>query len=734
LNNKRQGILTVGLASVIAILSSCGHLPDEEELINYKNGEASLVFSEDNELIGKFFFEDRTNIEYRDFPRHLVDALISTEDVRFYEHHGNDPKSFLRVLFKTILFNKPGSGGGSTITQQLAKNMYGRKSRGLFHVITNKTREVIIARRIEKIFTKEEILTLYLNTVSFGENVFGIESAAFRFFGKNAGQLKIEESSVLIGMLKANTYYNPRLHPENAKIRRNVVLRQMQKYNHLTAGEADSLSGLPLVINYRGSEPGGIADYFLVIVRSELRDILNDINSRTGKKWDFEKDGLTIKTTINYKLQKYAVQSFRQHLPVMQRRLSEQYSGPSGKILLEQITEKELKRLKLTERAGERSFQEIFDWNGSYTDSISVTDSVAKALTLLHAGLMALDPNTGGIKAWVGGIDFKTQPYDQVLARRQMASVFKPVIYAAAVEDGMEPCHYLDNDSVKLSGFNDWSPENFDHSYGGKYSLAGALAHSMNIPTFSLFMEIGFSKVDSMWKKMGFTFPLADNPSLAMGTAEANIEEVAAAYSVFANGGYLVKPRCIETISAPDGKIIYENAFRAPGKRILDERTSFLMTAMLRKAVLEGTGTAVSSVYGVNIPLGGKTGTSQNYADAWFAVFNPKLVIVSRAGASTSAVHFNNGSYGSGSALALPLVALTLKKMNEDQRLSEKFASDFPELPEELKNSLDCPDFREKSFFDRFIDIFKPEKIPYGTDNEKPERKLRNLLRKIFRR
>jgi penicillin-binding protein 1A len=314
-----------------------------------------------------------------------------------------------------------------------------------------------------------------------------------------------------------------------------------------------------------------------------------------------------------------------------------------------------------------------------------------------------------------------------------MASVFKPVIYAAAVEDGMEPCQYLDNDSIKLSGFKDWSPENFDHSYGGKYSLAGALAQSMNIPTFSLFLQTGFEKVDSMWHRMGFSFPLADNPSLAMGTAEANIREVAVAYSSFANGGFLPEPQSIVAIKAPDGQVIFRNDFSMPGNRIFDDRTGLLMSAMLRKAVNEGTGASVSSVYGVNIPLGGKTGTSQNYADAWFAVFNPGIVMVSRVGASTAAIHFNNGSYGSGSALALPLVALTLKKVTENPELMEEFISDFPDLPEEYKNTLDCPDFREKNFFDRIIDIFQPEKVIYDSRHNKANRRLRSILRKIFR-
>ncbi len=733
----RVKILKVFLAASIAIMmffvSSCGHLPDRDELLNFKNASASLVFSEENELIGKFFYEDRTNISFGQIPSHLKNALIATEDARFYEHRGNDARSLLRVLVKTVLFSDKSSGGGSTITQQLAKNMFGRKSTGLMPVLTNKIREILLAHRLEKTFSKDEILTLYLNTVSFGENVYGIEAASTRFFNKSTELLKIEESALLTGMLKANTFYNPRLHPENAKIRRNVVLKQMEKYKYINSSKADSLSELPMVIDYRRSGPGGEADYFLVQVKSELKNILQDINSTMGKKWEPDKDGLIITTTLNLSLQKCVNQSFRYHLPGMQKKLNDQYMSLSGRRTLEQITLRELDRLNLTRRADEIKLQEIFDWKGAYSDSITVADSLKRALTILHAGMLAIDPLTGGIKAWVGGIDFKTQPYDQILARRQLASVFKPVLYAAALEDGMEPCQYLDNDSITLSGVENWSPENYDHSYGGKYSLAGALAQSMNIPTYSLFLKIGFEKVDSMWKRMGFSFSLDNTPSLALGTAEASIKEVAVAYSSFANGGYIIAPKCIASIKTPAGEVIYNNEFAPANTRILSEKSSLLMGALLRKAIREGTGVSINSVYGVNVPLAGKTGTSQNYSDAWFAVFTPKLVMVTRAGASSAAIHFNSGSDGSGSALALPLAALTLKKVQQDHTLNDKFIAWFPDLPPELEKSLDCPDFREKNLFDIFIDIFDHDKKNIDKNSGKTKKRIRTLFRKIFK-
>ena len=711
-----------------------GHIQTSKELLDYKNATASRVLSDEGELIGKFFAENRTNVSFQQIPLTLIDALIATEDVRFFEHEGIDSRSLARVLIKSVLFNNRNSGGGSTITQQLAKNMFGRKESGILTMPVNKTKEAFLAGRLESEYTKEEILTLYLNTVSFGENLFGIEAASARYFNRRVEQLKIEESAILVGMLKAPSYYNPHLHPENARNRRNVVISQMEKYNYLEIKEADSLRKLPLVLDYNNFELKGAADYFLVQAKNETEKILQDVFSATGKKWDPEEDGLIITTTLNLSFQVLALESFQEHLSVMQKRLSEQYNSLTGKKITAEITENILKQKNLLNRADEIILEAIFDWNGSYTDSITVRDSVMKALTLLHAGLLALDPTTGAVKAWVGGVDFKTQPYDQVLARRQLASAFKPILYAVALEEGMEPCQYLDNDSVVLSEFEDWSPENYDHSFGGKYSLAGALAKSMNIPTLSLFLKIGFEKLDSLWTKMGFSFSLNNTPALALGTAEASISELAVAYSSFANGGYIVKPQFILSISTADGEVIFQNKFTHGRNRVLTERSSLLLSEILQKAIREGTGVSLKSTFGVTAPLAGKTGTSQNYSDAWFAAFNPKVTIVTRVGASSPHIHFNNGLYGSGSTLALPLVALTLKKIESDPDLTDKFISPFPSLPPELAGALDCPDFKKDNLFDKFLDLFKKKENPYKEDDKKAEKNKNSLLNRIFRK
>jgi len=725
------------LFSVLFVIACSGPSPklqDKSELMNYKNATASKVLSAEGKLIGKFYYENRTNISYGQIPGYLINALVATEDVRFFEHHGVDTRSLFRVLFKTILAGNRRSGGGSTITQQLAKNMYGRQITGAFSIVRNKSREIILARRIEEAYNKEEILTMYLNTVPFGENLYGIEAASSRYFNKKVEQLRIEESAVLIGMLKASTFYNPATHPDNAKKRRNIVLGQMARYNFLGKTEADSLCKLPLKLDYRNPESEGIADYFLVRVKKEAAAILKEISAGNDKKWNIETDGLVIHTTLNLALQTYAMRSFREHLPAMQKKLAGQYATIAGRKTIEDLTESMLKGQNLGQRADKKSMQTIFGWEGSRIDSISVRDSIKNALTLLHAGLLAMDPQTGAVRVWAGGIDFSTQQYDQILARRQTGSVFKPVIYAAAMEEGIDPCHYLDNDSVTLPEYKDWTPENFDHSYGGRYSVAGALAHSMNIPTFSLFLEVGFKRIDSLWNAMGFSFPLKNTPALALGTAEASILETAIAYSSFANGGYKISPEMIVSITTAEGDILYLNDFSEVRSRVLGERSVHLMRAMLRKAVVEGTGATMNSVYGVTVPFAGKTGTTQNYADAWFAAFNPNLTIVARAGASSPGIHFDSGSDGTGSALALPLVALTLRKAMADPATMVIVADSFPPLPSDLSEALNCPDFREDNILDKFVDIFKKDEIVYDTTAVKAEKRIRSFIERIFKK
>lgn len=719
ISSASLGILIV-LVFILAVWQGAyGHLQTREELLNYKNATASIVLSDTGELLGKFFSENRTNVAYEEIPQHLLDALIATEDIRFFRHNGYDTKSFFRVLIKTIILRNRNAGGGSTITQQLAKNMYGRENYGRLTIYVNKVKEIILARRIEKAFSKEEIILLYLNTVSFGENVYGVEAAARRFFNKDVADLEIEEGAVLIGILKANSFYNPRIYPENAKRRRNVVLGQMKKYGFLEPVMADSLASLPLESNYVNYEAGGPADYFLYQIRSEVRAILEEVSGKTGKDWNMEEEGLVITTTLSLPLQNYANQAFNEHLGTMQERLNKQYNTQSGRRTLAAIADRELKRLGMSGRAGEPSFQVNAD--SSVSGPVTVRDSMISAVKILQAGLMAMNPVTGEIKAYVGGIDFRTQPYDQILARRQVASTFKPILFAAALEEGWRPCDYLDNDSIENSGIDGWSPRNFDHSYGGKYSFAGALKHSMNVPTYNLYMNTSFGRIDTLWDEMGFSYNLRDYPSVPMGTAEASVREVAIAYSTFANGGYRVQPHTVVSIKTHDGELLWQNDFAQEKKKILSERSVLLISAILRRAVTGGTGTPLVGAYGVSLPFAGKTGTSQDYADAWFAAFNPGLVVVSRVGASTPAVHFTSGSNGSGSTLALPLVARTLRSLEQNIELRKELTADF-RFPAEIEDELGCPDYKEITFFDEVIDFFRGRK-PIQREIIQPELK-----------
>jgi penicillin-binding protein 1A len=725
-------VLLPVLFTIALFLGLFGHLQSRDELRAFRNAEASLVLSSEGDLIGKYFLQDRTNTTIGQLPDHLINALTATEDARFFEHKGIDTRSLFRVLVKSVILNNRRSGGGSTISQQLAKNMYGRKDYGPLSLAVNKSREAILAYRLESTFDKEEILELYLNTVPYGENIYGIETAARKFFNKSTHLLTVEESAVLVGMLKANTFYNPRLNPANALNRRNIVIRQMERYGHLSAAEADSLCTLPLLLDDEDPDEGGPADYFLSVVRRETEMILSGKSDHGGKHWNTETDGLIITTTLDLALQEMALGAFRDHLKIMQQKLEDQYRSPSGTKTINDVTAAELKRMNLEGRSKERVRQQLFTWNGYISDTVSVSDSLKNTLMLLQAGLIAVEPQTGAVRAWVGGIDYRTQPYDQILAKRQMASLFKPVIYATAFEEGFKPCNYLDNDSITLSEYENWSPENYDHSFGGRYSVAAALAYSLNIPTLSLWLSLDFSKIDSLWRRMGFTFPLENNPSLALGTAEASISEAAMAYSAFANGGYRITPQVIASITAPDGTLIYENSLPAGSMRILTDRSALLINAILQKAAGEGTGASVKSVYGVTAPLAAKTGTSQNYADAWFAAYNPRLTLVARVGASIQTVHFNNGANGSGSALALPLVALTLRQIQYDPVMSRKYIVPFPPLPPELEGALDCPDFKDKSMLKRFFDIFR--KAESLNTTEQPDTLRKPFFRRIFKK
>lgn len=722
-------VIVIGLFLGSVHLGLFGHVYSESELRDFKNETASLVLAENGKLIGKFFADNRTNVSYDKLPEGLINALIATEDARYFEHEGVDSRSLLRVLVKSIILRQKGAGGGSTITQQLAKNMFGRKSYGPLSMPVNKTKEVILAYRLENIYSKEDILTLYLNTVPFGENVLGIEAAAHRYFNKGVARLSLQEAAVLIGMLKANTYYNPRLYPDHALGRRNVVLEQMEKYEYLSARQTDSLQKLPLVLDYANLESEGPANYFLVQIKKESERILKEVNRNSDMKYDLNKSGLIIETTLDYDLQLLALQAFESHLGKMQARLNKQYGTGSDKAMVDQLVNKELNRLNLADKADEKKKREMFSWKGFYMDSISIRDSIATNLKLLHAGFVVMDPRDGSVRSWIGGIDYRTQPYDQIFAQRQTASAFKPILYAAALEQGAMPCQYLDNDQIVLEDYENWQPRNYDHSSGGKYSIAASLSKSMNIPTVNLFFQQDFEVLDATWKGLGFTQELLNKPATALGTTTASLYEMAIAYGTFANGGEAFDPVFIKAIRASDGTLLYQDPKVVSRDRILTASSAELLTAMLQKAVREGTGASLKNVYGVQMPLAGKTGTSQDYGDAWFLAYNPEMVVATRVGATYPAIHFNKGSNGSGSALALPLVAKTLQGVQKNRSLRRKYFKPFPSLSDENDFALNCNDYVDDSEFEKFFDEFFTKK---STTFEKASKKAKKKNKKSF--
>jgi penicillin-binding protein 1A len=725
-------LLLFGIFLGFIYLGVFGHVFTEKELKEFKNETASLVLSDRGKLIGKFFADNRTNVVYKQLPSDLINALVATEDARYFEHEGVDSRSLLRVLVKSIVLRQKGAGGGSTITQQLAKNMYGRQHYGFLSMPVNKTKEIILANRLETIYSKEDILTLYLNTVPFGENVLGIEAAAHRFFNKSVAKLKIEESAVLIGMLKANTYYNPRLYPDHALSRRNVVLEQMEKYGYLTEERTNELQKLPLRLDYANLESEGPANYYLVQIRKEASKILEVLNRRSDTIYDLKKSGLIIETTLDFDLQQYALGAFKSHLGKMQERLSRQYAKGSDKAVLNGLVKKELKKLQLEDLADVKKMREVFGWNGFTSDSISIRDSLALDLTLLHAGLIAMDPNNGFIKAWVGGIDFRTQPYDQIFAQRQTASAFKPILYASALEQGAMPCQYLDNDELVLNDFDNWQPQNYDHSVGGKYSMAASLARSMNIPTVNLFFQQDFDVLADVWKALGFSQELSNKPSAALGTTTASLYEMTIAYAAFANSGKRIEPVFIKEIRTADGRSLYKHPKAVLQESVLKESTSGLLTAMLEKAVREGTGSSMSNVYGVRSSFAGKTGTSQDYGDAWFLAYNNDLVVATRVGASYPLVHFRKGSDGSGSALALPLVAKTLQQAQKNSTLKSKYLRGLTISDRDLE-AMACVDHVDDSDFEKFFDdIFRDKNMTFEKASKKAKKQAKKGKRKSW--
>ncbi|MBS1936626.1 MAG: penicillin-binding protein, partial [Bacteroidetes bacterium] len=527
-------IACMGFFLLVALVqnNAFGKLPGAADLAALRNEEATLILASNGAVIGKVFAEERTNVRWKDLPAHVVDALVSTEDQRFFEHGGVDAFSYVRVFFRTLLARDRSGGGGSTISQQLIKNIYGRERHGLFTVPVNKIKEALVAQRLEQVYSKEDIITLYLNSVPFGENVYGIESAAERFFSKPASQLKVEEGAVLIGMLKANTGYNPRLHPKASKGRRNQVLALMAGNGKLTDAARDSLQALPLGVRYAGAAKFDDYGYFNARVEQQARAALAKLRKKDGAPYDIEKDGLRIHTTLDTALQQAALRAVAKQLSTMQPKLDRELGARGARKAWERAM---ARKPDAAWKRNDRAVRDVFTWDDAPPDSITFRDSLWHYQRMLQAAFLMVDPATGKVRAYSGGNDFRTLPYDQVQGRRPIASAIKPMLYAAAIEHGLTPCTYLNNEQRTYPEYDGWSPKNFEKdTMGGQVALWYALAHSMNIPTVDLYFRTGADTIRNTFRALQLPVDGVENPALALGAEDISLTEAARAYGAFA--------------------------------------------------------------------------------------------------------------------------------------------------------------------------------------------------------
>nr|WP_321236116.1 transglycosylase domain-containing protein [uncultured Psychroserpens sp.] len=724
-----------------------GKLPSENDLKGIKQAEATLLLDANNELLGKYFIFDRQIIEYNELPKHLVEALIATEDSRFYEHNGVDYKSLFRVFFKSILMQDNSSGGGSTISQQLAKNIYGRQKFGWFTMPVNKVREMIVARRFESVYSKEEIIALYLNTVPFSENVFGIESASQRFFNTKTKDLDLAQSATLVGTLKATHGFNPRLFPERSQLRRDVVLQQMEVNNYIDEATKKETSDIPLETNYRKfSHTEGVAPYFREKIRLEVKRLLDSINTVNDVSYDLYKDGLKIHTTLDIDMQRYAENAMKQHMKSLQTQFEKGYGKNAPWIKNTSLIDNRVKDLKLYKTLKKEKWSDeqimdslnskhrfrLFSWEGVIEKNASILDSLKHTMKFLNAGFVAVDPNSGAIKAYVGGIDFEHYKYDHVSAsKRQVGSTFKPIVYTTALEKGMEPCSYYPVKEITYTNQKGWTPTN-----GGKeeadrhlnYSIEKAMSESVNTIAVKVLEDVGIGKVVEQAQKMGISSELPKVPSLALGTAEMSMLELIEAYTSYANEGHVSKPFYITKIEDKSGHIIYENVKPKVMPEAFSQSTRQTMIEMMKSTINTGTAKRIRSTYGLQNDLAGKTGTTQNNKDGWFVGLSPKLVMLSWVGNDDHRIGFSNTSIGQGANSALPITALFLKQMNKDQKFNSITNAKFEMPSDAVKKALTCKAEKRDGFLKRLFKKDQKEREFDTTSEEEKQKKKKGIF------
>ena len=664
-------LLVAFLLFLIVYVGFTGPVPTKKVLQKIKNPVATQVFSNDGRLLGRYYIENRSNVSFDEISPNLINALIATEDSRFYQHRGIDEVALMRVFVKSLLLQNRSAGGGSTLSQQIAKNLYPRKTFGPLTMPVNKLRESIIAYRLERLYTKEEIITLYLNTVPFAENIFGIEVASERFFNKPPSKLKVNEAATLIGMLKANNSYNPRKNPERSLERRNVVLEQMLKYGYISEGEAKLYKAEPMELTYNLiTYNEGPAPYLMEKLRPVLQIWCDEHLKEDQSIYNLYTDGLKVKTTIDFDMQMAAEKAVSDQMKNLQSLFDEHWvnNKPWGDD--QSVVQRAMKRSERYRNLKNRGIPEaqikkifktptsisLFSWDGPKQVQMTPRDSVQYSLKILNTGFMAMDPNNGELKAYIGGNDFRFFQYDHTLAKRQIGSTFKPIVYLAALEAGISPDTYFPNEKKVYAEYDNWSPENSHDDYAGFYSMEGALSKSINTIAVDVLIQTGIPNVIDLAKRMGVNSELPKYPSLALGTASISLEEMVCVYAEIVNGGRKIKPYCLKSIESNKGVMLEKFKNIQSYEQLASPENCHIITHMLKAVVNEGTGSAIRQKWGIDADFAGKTGTTQDQADGWFIGMTPSLVAGAWVGAEDPSIHFRTLGTGAGGHTALPIV------------------------------------------------------------------------------
>ncbi len=746
-------LLLVFLLFISVRVGLFGKLPTHRELASVENYLSSEVLAEDGRLLGKYFILDRSHANLDQISENVYHCLIATEDARFYNHSGIDYRSLGRVFFKSLLLQHRSAGGGSTISQQLAKNLFARSNNGFLSMPVNKIREMILARRLEKIYSKNEILVLYLNTVPFGENVFGISAASLRFFNKNPKDLKKEEAAVLIGMLKATSTFNPRLHPERALHRRNTVIGQLLRYDYIESSEADSLRTLAITLDYNPiTHNQGPAPYFRENVRQEVAQILNRYNEQNLTDYNLYTDGLRIYTTLDYDLQLLAEAAIKSQLTRQQKVMDAFYRNQSPQraaSLLSNLMRntdryKSLQKNKAEIADIEAAFSspvamELFSWEGPTPVKMSPLDSIFRMQQLLHSALVSIDPGNGHVKAWVGGNDFRYFQHEHVLAKRQAGSTFKPFVYATALQQGIDPCEYIKNEQTVYENYDNWSPANNRDDYEGYYSMTGALAQSINTISAHYISMTGVLPVITTARNCGIRSEMPRVPSLALGTANVSLMELTASYAVFLNEGVPVEPIWLMRIEDKYGKVLFDNKKQQPYEPVLSPDVALMTRHMLQTVVDGGTAGSLRYNSGLQGALAGKTGTTQNNADTWFVGFSPNLVTGVWTGVENPAfAAIYKAPLGSGGS-AVPVWGDYHRRMQHHPDVRRYTRGGFSPMPDSLIAKLSCVNYMDELPDQNWWEsIFGPsdtdqrQRRRERDEEERPRSRLRRWLEDIF--